>query len=186
MVKGPLASKVPNFSNHWDILSLVLLLGHNSEFSFRYGIPLGQNAFRRFSFFCYYKKLHAHYRKKKAFSYGKPDTPSISAVYMWVKYVYSWYMYRLCRLDMCMIIYDGLPGGASGKEPTCKCRRHKRCGSERSHREGHGNPLLYSCLENPMDWGDWRATIHRVTKSQMWLKQLSMWYTHICICKIDS
>ena len=31
---------------------------------------------------------------------------------------------------------------------------------------GHGNPLQYSCLENPMDRGAWWATVHRVTKSQ--------------------
>ena len=30
---------------------------------------------------------------------------------------------------------------------------------------GHGNPLQYSCLENPMDRGAWRATVHRITKS---------------------
>ena len=30
----------------------------------------------------------------------------------------------------------------------------------------HGNPLQYSCLENPMDRGAWQATVHRVTKSQ--------------------
>ena len=29
----------------------------------------------------------------------------------------------------------------------------------------HGNPLQYSCLENPMDRGAWRATVHKVTKS---------------------
>ena len=34
----------------------------------------------------------------------------------------------------------------------------------------HGNPLLYSCLENPMDRGAWWATAHRVTQSQTWLK----------------
>ena len=31
---------------------------------------------------------------------------------------------------------------------------------------GHGNPLQYSCLENPMDRGACRATVHRVAKSQ--------------------
>ena len=41
-----------------------------------------------------------------------------------------------------------------------------------------GNPLQYSCLENPMDRGAWRATVHRVTKSQTQLKQLSM-HEHI-------
>ena len=44
----------------------------------------------------------------------------------------------------------------------------------RSHEEGNGNPLQYSCLENPMDRGDWLATVHRVTKSRIQLKQLSM------------
>ena len=34
---------------------------------------------------------------------------------------------------------------------------------------GNGNPLQYSCLENPMDRGAWRATVHGVPKSQMWL-----------------
>ena len=38
---------------------------------------------------------------------------------------------------------------------------------------GHGNPLQYSCLENPMDRGAWRATVHGVAKSQTWLKWLS-------------
>jgi len=38
----------------------------------------------------------------------------------------------------------------------------------------HGNPLQYSCLENPMDRGAWWALVHRVTKSQTLLKQLSM------------
>ena len=37
-----------------------------------------------------------------------------------------------------------------------------------SPRGGHGNPLQYSCLENPMDRGDWQATVHRVAKSQTW------------------
>ena len=38
-------------------------------------------------------------------------------------------------------------------------------GSGRSPGEGHGNPLQYSCLENPMDRGAWRATGHGVAKS---------------------
>ena len=46
-------------------------------------------------------------------------------------------------------------------------------GSGRSPGEGHGNPLQYSCLGNPMDRGASRATVHGVTKSQTRLKQLS-------------
>ena len=47
-------------------------------------------------------------------------------------------------------------------------------GSERSPGGGHGNPLQYSCLENPMDWGASWATVHRVAKGQTRLKWLSM------------
>ena len=43
---------------------------------------------------------------------------------------------------------------------------------------GHGNPLQYSCQENPMDRGVWQATIHRVTRSGT----LKWFRTHICIC----
>ena len=39
-------------------------------------------------------------------------------------------------------------------------------GSGRSPGGGHGNPLQYSCLENPMDRGAWRDTVHRFPKSQ--------------------
>ena len=39
-------------------------------------------------------------------------------------------------------------------------------GLERSPGEGHGNPLQYSCLENPMDRGDWWAIVHRVRQSR--------------------
>ena len=39
--------------------------------------------------------------------------------------------------------------------------------------EGNGNPLQYSCLENPRDWGAWWAAIYGVAQSQTWLKWLS-------------
>ena len=74
-------------------------------------------------------------------------------------------------------IISGFPGGASGKEPICQCRRLKRRrfdpGSGRSPGEGNGNPLQYSCLENPVDSGAWQAVIHRVTQSWTLLKWLS-------------
>ena len=53
-------------------------------------------------------------------------------------------------------------------------------GLGRSPGEGHGNPFQYSCLDNPMDRGDWWATVHGVSKNQTWLKQLIMQVcTHI-------
>ena len=68
-------------------------------------------------------------------------------------------------------IYMGFPGGASGKEPTCRYRRHRDVGLitglGRFPGGGHGNPLQYSCLENPKDRGPQGATVHGVTKSQM-------------------
>ena len=44
--------------------------------------------------------------------------------------------------------------------------------------EEHGEPLLYSCLENPMDRGAWWVTVHRVTKSQTQIKWLSAHFCH--------
>ena len=60
----------------------------------------------------------------------------------------------------------GFPGGTGGKEPTCQCRLGVRDaglipGSGRSPGEENGNPLQYSCLENPMDRGAWWATGQR-------------------------
>ena len=55
-------------------------------------------------------------------------------------------------------------------------------GSGRSPGGGHGNPLHYSCLENPMDRGAWHAKVHRVAKSWIWPTWLSMcapWIQHL-------
>ena len=46
--------------------------------------------------------------------------------------------------------------------------------SDNSIGEGNGNPLQYSCLENPVDRGAWRAAVHGVAQSWTRLKQLSM------------
>ena len=58
-------------------------------------------------------------------------------------------------------------------------------GSGRSLGEGNCNPLQYSCLENPMDRGAWRATVHGVAKSWTWLKQLSLYAYTILKKKSD-
>ena len=63
-------------------------------------------------------------------------------------------------------------------EPVCQCRRLKDTGlipgSGRSPGVGPGNPLQYSCLENSMDRGAWRATVHSIAKSWTRLKRLTM------------
>ena len=72
----------------------------------------------------------------------------------------------------CLVLslLEGFPGGTSSKEPTCQSKRLKRYRFDpwigKIPGGGHGNPLQYSCLENPMDRGAWWATVHRVANSQ--------------------
>ena len=65
--------------------------------------------------------------------------------------------------------YMGFPGGAMVKNLPVKAGDAGDSGlipgSGRSLGGGHGNPLQYSCLKNPMDRGAWRATGNGVTKS---------------------
>ena len=76
---------------------------------------------------------------------------------------------------------EGLPGGLVVKNPPADVGDIRGLGSipglGRSPKGGHGNPLQYSCLENPMDRGVWQAIVHRVTKSPTQLKGLST-HTH--------
>ena len=58
------------------------------------------------------------------------------------------------------------PRRLTGKESACQRRRLKfDPESGRSLGRGHGNPLQYSCLGNPMDRGAWRATVHGAAES---------------------
>ena len=79
-----------------------------------------------------------------------------------------------------MCVY-GFPGGSDGKESACNAGEPGSIpGSGRSPEEGHGNPLQYSCLENPMDRGAWRATVQGISKSQTQLKWLTLSHTFTC------
>ena len=67
----------------------------------------------------------------------------------------------------------GFPGGSDGRESACNAGDQGLIpGSGRPPGEGNSNPLKYSCLKNSMDRGAWRATVHGVTKSQIWLSDL--------------
>ena len=58
------------------------------------------------------------------------------------------------------------PGGSDGKESACSAGDPSSIlGLERSPGKGNGNPLQYSCLEDPMDRGAWWATVHGVVQS---------------------
>ena len=68
-----------------------------------------------------------------------------------------------------MHIYMGFPGGSAVKNLPANAGDLKDMGSIPDWRRfpggGDGNPLHYSCLENPRDRGDWQATVHEFTKS---------------------
>ena len=60
----------------------------------------------------------------------------------------------------------GFPGGSDGKESACNVEDLSSIpGLGRSPGGGHGSPLQYSCLENLMDSGAWRATVYGVAES---------------------
>ena len=64
-------------------------------------------------------------------------------------------------------LINGFPGDSRGKESACKLGDLGLIpGLGRSPGEGAGNPLQYSCSENPMNRGTWQTTVHRVTLSQ--------------------
>ena len=68
----------------------------------------------------------------------------------------------------------GFPGSLDGKASAYNVGDPGSIpGSGRSLGEGNGNPLQYSCLENPMDRGAWWATVHGVAKSRTRLSKFS-------------
>ena len=72
----------------------------------------------------------------------------------------------------------GFPDGSEGKASACNAGGLGSIpGSGRSPGEGNGNPLQYSCLENPMDRGACWATVHGVAKLQTRLSDLTFTFT---------
>ena len=71
------------------------------------------------------------------------------------------------------------PASSDGKESTCHVGDPGLIpGSGRSPGEGYDNPLQYCCLGNSMGRGAWRATFHRVTKSQTQLRPYHFYFLH--------
>ena len=68
--------------------------------------------------------------------------------------------------DLILICVRSFPSGSDGKESACSAGDLGLIpGLGRSPREENGNRLQYSCQENSMDRGAWRATVHGVAKS---------------------
>ena len=77
--------------------------------------------------------------------------------------------------------WAGFPDGAAVTNPSAQCRKDMSSvpGSRRSSGVGYDNPLQYSYLENPIDRGAWRATVHGVIKSRT---RLSDWELNTMLC----
>ena len=74
--------------------------------------------------------------------------------------------------NFCILLLDigyrGLPCSSNGKESACNSGDPDLIpGLGRSSGEGNGNPLQYSCLQNPMDRGAWQSTVHGLSKIQV-------------------
>ena len=98
------------------------------------------------------------------------------SIYIYI-YIYMPYLY----MNFHIYIYE-LPWWLSDKESICLYRRWRNVshipGSGRSLGEENGKPLQYTCWENPMDRGAWRATVHGVSKSKIWLSTHTPSHTH--------
>ena len=102
------------------------------------------------------------------------------------------YTYRRRRWHPTPVL---LPGKPHGRRSLVGCSPWGHWGSDMTERlhfhfsvscigEGNGNPLQWSCLENPRDGGVWWAAVYGVSQSRTWLKWLSSSsiYTHIYMC----
>ena len=86
--------------------------------------------------------------------------------------IYGFYYVEVCSMSTfwrVFLVVKNLPANTGDIRDACLIP-----GWGRYPREGLGNPLQYSCLENPMNRGAWWATIHRVAKSQTQLKWFSL------------
>ena len=84
---------------------------------------------------------------------------------------------HVCWKYYIILCYLGFPSGSAGKESVCNAGasgvRGSISGSVRSPGGGNGNPLQYSCLENPMDRAAWWAAVHGVAKSWIQLSDFT-------------
>ena len=82
-------------------------------------------------------------------------------------YIYT-YKYIFVYVNTYIYIYIGFPGGTSGKEPACQCRRYKRPGFYpwvgKIPRRREWQPTPAFLLGNPMDRGAWKDTVHGVAE----------------------
>ena len=87
--------------------------------------------------------------------------------FAWTCFHFSWVQTQERNCWALWKLWFEILGGSDGKESACSAGDQGSIpGSGRSPGEGNGNPLQYSCLENPMDRGAWWALVHGVTVRQ--------------------
>ena len=101
---------------------------------------------------------------------------------------HNWAHTRTHTIGHYLAIKWCFPGGSEVKASACNAGDLGSIpGSGRFPGEGNGNPLQYSCLENPMGGGAWWATVHGVAKSQTWLNDFTSLMKDILVAsKFDS
>ena len=72
------------------------------------------------------------------------------------------------------------PGGSEVKASASNAGDPGRPGLGRTPGEGNGNPLQYSCLENPTDRGAWWTILHRIAKSRTRLSDFTSLFLIYC------
>ena len=113
-------------------------------------------------------------KQRMRISWKSVFTSSLPSPSLWI----------LCRNNtkLCDLTTQSMSLGLSELVPLDTGDTSSISVSGRSPGGGHGNPLQYSCLENPMDRGAWWPTVHWVAKSWTQLKRLS---THIHRCLLE-
>ena len=88
----------------------------------------------------------------------------IKKMFLWSSHTHVvWGCFCIIATDLRALVVRNLPASAGDIRGTSSIPA-----SGRSPGGGHGNPLQYSCLENPLDRGAWQANVHRVAKSPTW------------------
>ena len=95
-------------------------------------------------------------------------------ILLWLLMFYRFLEPSFISLGLHSHFIEGFPGGLGVKNPFANAGDERDWvlipGLGKSPGGGHGNPLQYSCLENPLDIGAWWATVHRLSKGRAWLK----------------
>ena len=98
---------------------------------------------------------------------------------MWTEFVHFLQVLQWCQCCCWSLDYTLLPGGSEGKESAFSVGDPGSIpGSGKSPAEGNSNPLQHSCLENPIGWRAWQATVHGVAKSWKRLSDFTFFTLH--------